>query len=142
MAENVLKRAFDMEKYKNYGSYAEADYAIKNPEKYLASKVISNSFDNYKSYIDDISKITGDKNSNGKTIPNSKKEKIINYIDNLNEDYGSKIVLYKMTYPNDNSYNYDIVEYLNNKNNITKQQEMDILKYLGMTIDDDDTVRW
>ena len=131
-----------MKKYKNYGSYAEADYAIKNPEKYLVSKVVSNNFDNYKNYLSEINNIKGKKDSRGKTITNSRKTNVINYINTLDEDYGSKLILYKMEYPNDDNYNFDIVEYLNNKNNISKKEEIKLLKYLGMTIAEDGTVRW
>lgn len=142
MGSNVLKKDFNVKEYKKYGSYEEADYAINNPEKYLVSKVTTNSFGNYKKYLKEIGDIKADKDKNGKSINNSRKNKVIDYISNLNEDMGSKMILYKMQYPSDDTYNNEIVEYLNNKDNITLDQEKTILQYLGMTITDEGTVRW
>lgn len=132
----------DLTDYTKYNSYEEADYSINNPEKYLTSKVVTDNFENYKKYVQDIGNISSDKDDNDKTIANSKKKKVINYINNLNEDYGSKLILYKMYYPKDNASNTEIVNYLNNLSSISFDEEKTILEYLGMKVTNDGTVRW
>ena len=132
----------DLTNYNDYGSYEEANFAITEPGKYLTSKTTTNSYKNYKKYTEDIANISADKDKNGKSIPNSKKKKVVEYISNLNEDYGSKIILYKMYYPKDNSYNSQIIKYLNSLDSISDKDERTILKYLGMKVSDDGTVRW
>ena len=132
----------DLTNYNDYGSYEEANFAITEPGKYLTSKTTTNSYKKYKKYTEDIANISADKDKNGKSIPNSKKKKVIEYISNLNEDYGSKIILYKMYYPKDNSYNSQIIKYLNSLDSISDKDERTILKYLGMKVSDDGTVRW
>ena len=72
----------------------------------------------------------------------SRKEKVIQYINNIDADYGAKILLYKMEYPSDDTYNMDIVEYLNERDDISYSEMENILKLLEFTVDEDGTVRW
>ena len=143
MINNLLNRKeeIDMSNYGDFASYEEYEYYTKNPEKYTVSKVIGE-FDKYSQYEEAINAIESDKDVNGDSINGSRKEKVINYLNNLNIDYGAKILLYKMEYPSDNTYNRDIVEYLNERQDITYQEMEEILTILGYTVDKDGTVRW
>ena len=96
----------------------------------------------YWTYSNDISKIKADKDSNGKSISGSRKEKVINYINNLDADYGQKIILFRSIYDKDDTYNYEIVDYLNSREDITYDEMNTILKELGFTVKSDGTIYW
>lgn len=119
----------------------EYDYAYEKPEKYAMSKVFGG-YDSYRAYTKELDDITADKDENGKTITGSRKEKVLNYVNNLDADYGTKIILFKSVYNADDDYNYDIIEYLNSRNDISYEEEMAILKELGFTVDSDGTIYW
>lgn len=124
-----------------WGNKDEYDFAYEKPEKYAMSKVVGG-YDTYKQYTSELYDIKADKDENGKTISGSRKEKVLNYVSNLNVDYGTKIILYKSEYNADDTYNYDIVEYLNNRSDISYEEEVEILKSLGFTVDTDGTISW
>lgn len=143
MINNLLNRKeeIDMSNYGDFSSYEEYEYYNKNPEKYNISKVIGE-FDKYSQYEKAINAIESDKDENGDSINGSRKENVIEYLNALDADYGTKILLYKMEYPSDNTYNSDIVDYLNERQDITYQEMEEILLTLGFTVDKDGTVRW
>jgi ribosomal protein L4 len=119
----------------------EYDYAYEKPEKYAMTKALGG-YDTYKGYTSALNDIKADKDEEGKSISGSRKEKVIQYVDGLNADYGEKIILFKSEYPSDDTYNEDIIEYLNNREDITYSEMELILKELGFTVEADGTVRW
>ena len=129
----------------SYSDYANADedgknaytWAYNNPEKYTVSKTIADNVVEYRSYTSDLNDIRADKDENGESISGSAKEKKIEYINNLDLDYGQKIVLFKMQYKSDDTYNQEIVEYLNNREDLTYDERITIFTELGFTVKDD-----
>lgn len=145
------------EKYKffkanniSYADYDSADedgkraytWAYENPNKYLVSKAVTSDLIEYRQYTSDINEIRADKNSKGKTIVGSAKEKKVEYINSLDIDYGQKLILFKSEYPADDSYNSEILDYLNSRSDITLEDEITILRELGFTVHDDGRVFW
>ena len=134
--------------YAEYSSNEETkdayDWAYQNPEKYVVSKAIGDIV-TYRQYSKAINKFEADKDENGKSISGSKKEKVTNYISSLDIDYGQKIILYRSIYDgkeDKNTYNLEIVEYLNSRNDISYEEMVDILESLDMTVLSDGTVQW
>ena len=82
-----------------------------------------------------------DKDRYGKSVSGSKKKKIMNYIESSGLDYNQKIILHKVYYPADDSYNYEIADYVFN-NVETYEQRINILETLGFKIGEDGIVRW
>jgi len=119
----------------------EYDFAYEYPEKYTVAKSVGG-YEAYKSYQSDLYDIKADKDEDGKSINGSRKEKVADYINNLDADYGVKIILFKSEYNADDTYNYDIIEYLNNRQDISFEEEMTILKELGFEVDSDGNVSW
>ena len=109
-------------------------WAYQNPEKFTLSKAISGDVTQYRQYTKALSDITADKNQYGKTISGSRKDKVAAYINSIDADYGEKIILFKSEYPSDNTYNYEIVEYLNSREDISYDDMMTILYELGFTV--------
>lgn len=94
-------------------------------------------------YLDlEAQNFQSDKDSQGKTISGSKKKKVFEYINSTDLDFEKKIILAKMYYSSYNEYNYDIIEYLNNDNSISYEEEEEILKTLGFKVDSNGNVRW
>jgi hypothetical protein len=118
----------------------EYDYAYENPGKYAVAKSVGG-YDAFKTYSDALNDITADKDSDGKTISGSRKEKVAAYISDLNADYGEKIILFKSEYPADDSYNREIIEYLDSRSDISYEEMVAILTELGFKVNGN-TVTW
>ena len=119
----------------------EYSFFVEYPEKYLVSRV-SGGFEAYTEHSKTLNKIEADKYTNGKTVSGSRKKKVIEYINSLNADYGEKIILFKSQYTGDDTYNYEIVEYLNSRDDISYTEIKTILEELGFTVLSDGRVRW
>lgn len=144
------KYSFFQENGITYQDYASADeegkraytWASENPGKYEMSKAISDDFLTYWQYKTELGALEGDKDANGKTISGSKKNKVIAYINDMDLDYGQKIILFKSEYNSDDTYNYDIIEYLNGRDDISYRQMETILKVLGFNVDAQGNITW
>ena len=88
----------------------------------------------YKTYSDTLYDIKADKDSSGKSITGSRKQKVLNYINNLDADYETKIILFKSEYPSDDTYNAEIINYLNNRTDLTYEDRVAILTELGFRV--------
>jgi hypothetical protein len=119
----------------------EYNYAYDNPEKYTVSKAVGG-YKAFRSYTSDLWDIKADKDKNGKSINGSRKEKVIDYLNNLDADYGEKIILFKSEYPADDTYNMDIIDYLNSRDDIDFDETVTILKYLGFEVDSKGNITW
>lgn len=124
-----------------WGNKEEYDYAYDNPGKYAVSKAVGG-YDAYKTYSGDLYDIKSDKDKNGDSISGSRKRKVLEYINQLDADYGEKIILYKSEYPGDDRYNAEIVDYLNSRDDISYDEMVTILTELGFRVLEDGTVRW
>ena len=132
--------------YKDYSASEESrdayNWAFNNPEKYTLSKAISKDVVAYRDITKGLYEIRADKDSNGKTIVGSAKEKKIKYINSLDIDYGERLVLFKSEYNADDTYNYEIIDYLNSREDITYEEQETILKQLGFTVTADGNIYW
>ena len=96
----------------------------------------------YRNYAAALNDLKADKDSDGKTISGSRKIKVAEYINSLDADYGAKLILYKSEYKSDDQYNYEIIEYLNSRQDISYQEMVEILNTLGFVVDSQGYVRW
>ncbi len=138
----------------SYSDYASADeegkrayssaytWAKENPGMLTLSKTVTSDVMEYRGYIDDLYDIRADKDSNGKTINGSAKRKKVEYINGLELDYGQRIILFKSLYESDDTYNAELVEYLNNRSDISYEDTVTILRELGFRVDSQGNVYW
>lgn len=124
-----------------WGNKEEYDFAYENPGKYKVAKAIGG-YDAYKTYSEALNDLESDKDASGKSISGSRKEKVIDYVNNLDADYGTKIILFKSEYKADDTYNYDIIDYLDNREDISYEEMVTILKELDFTVHSDGRVTW
>ncbi len=117
-------------------------WAANNPESYVLSKAVTNDVMMYKKYTSDLYAIKADKDSNGKSISGSAKNKKLEYINNLDIDFGAKIILFKSQYKSDDRYNYEIIDYLNSRDDISRDEMITILEELDFIVDDDGNISW
>ena len=118
----------------------EYDYAYENPGKYAVAKAVGG-YDAFKTYSSDLYDIKADKDSDGKSISGSRKDKVADYINGLDIGYGEKILLFKSEYPSDDSYNTEIIEYLDSRSDISYEEMVTILTELGFKVNGN-TVTW
>ncbi len=124
-----------------WGNKEEYDYAYEYPQKYAVAKSVGG-YETYKAYSSELYDIKSDKDASGKSISGSRKAKVVEYINNLDVDYGEKLILFKSEYNADDTYNYEIIDYLNNRNDISREEMELILKELGFTVLSDGTIQW
>ncbi len=108
----------------------------------VMSKVFTSAPKGYEQLKKEISWIESDTDTEGKTVNGSRKAKVIDYLNGLDADYGEKIILFKSAYKSDDTYNYDIVEYLNGRDDISYAEMETVLKELGFTVHSDGAVTW
>lgn len=136
-----------------YDDYKTADedgkraysWAYENPGKYTMSKAITDDYMTYYQYKSELSDIKADKDADGKSIAGSAKEKKIEYINNLDLDYGQKIILFRSLYDSKEdkqTYNGEILEYLNSREDLTTDEIKTILEELDFKVYDDGRVEW
>ena len=135
------KEPIDMTNYGNYGSFEEFDFATKNPGKYTVSKAVGG-YEAYKQYLSDLNNIKSDKDKYGNSITNSRKTKVVEYINGLDISYEEKIILYKSEYKSDDSFNYEIVNYLNSREDLSYNDIKSILTELGFHVDSKGNISW
>ena len=119
----------------------EEEFASEHPKEYAVAKAVGGYYP-YKKYSSDLSKIKADKDRDGRTISNSRKKKVVAYINSLDASYEEKLILYKREYTSDDTYNYAIIQYLNGRNDISYEEMETILKELGFNVDSEGNISW
>lgn len=119
----------------------EYDYAYENPSKYALANAIAD-YSTFRELSSELYDIKADKDENGKSISGSRKEKVFDYINNLDLDFEQRIMLAKLEYPSYDEYNYEIIDYLNEREDISYEQMVSILTELGFTVKKDGTIVW
>lgn len=120
----------------------EKDDAVRKLQRVI-DDLAKESLDSYKNVrIDGNRAAVGDKQykyekGEWKKITDDKREKrdrVINYLNTLDVDYGEKLIIYRSIYKNDNAYNKEIVEYVRNRNDLTYDEMVAIFESLGFTV--------
>lgn len=118
----------------------EFDLYNRSHGKYYISQVIGG-YDTYKSITSSLGEIESDKKANGSTINGSRKKKVVQYLNNANIDYYTKIIMFKAEYPADDRYNSKILEYIKGLD-MSYQEKIDTLTELGFKVTSDGKIRW
>jgi hypothetical protein len=140
--QNAVTRGLGISASEYWGNKEEYDYAYDNPEKYTVAKAVGG-YTAYRTYSSELYDIKGvDEDGDGKSDTGTRKANVLDYINNLDADYGEKIILFKSVYNADDTYNYDIIEYLNSREDISYDEMVTILKELGFTVHSNGTVTW
>ena len=83
---------------------------------------------------------TADKDSNGKSISGSKKQKVFDYINSMDVPYEQKLILAKSEYNSFNDNNAEIIEYIENTG-MSYDERIELYKALGFKVDGD-SISW
>ena len=124
-----------------WGAKTEYDYAYKYPENYAVSQAVGG-YETYRQHTGNLYDIKADKDENGDSIPYSRKDKVIDYINNLDLDYGMRLILFKNEYNGDDTYNNEIIDYINGREDLSYEQRVMILKRIGFDVDEDGNIWW
>jgi hypothetical protein len=113
-----------------------------NEDKYKDYKVAKASgvdIDSWLSYKKQ--EFVADKDSSGKSISGSRKEKIVSYINTLDLTIPQKAILIRQEYSTFDDYNYQIINYVMDLN-ISDNEKKKIFEGIDMTVYDDGTIGW
>lgn len=143
LVNNVVdrKNPVDMTNYGRYGSYEEFEFASKYPAMHLIARMVGG-YDDYVSYVSEMSDIAADKSASGNTISGSRKKKIVAYLNSLDISGMERILLFKSAYPNDTKFNRKVVEYVKGRTDLTRDQKIAVLEELGMRVGKDGKITW
>lgn len=155
-AKNTDKYNFLQDNGVSYSEYISNEDAKKeydnayswyknNPEKVTVSKAVTDNVIEYRRFTSELNEIRADKDADGDSITGSAKEKKIAYINGLDLDYGQRIILFRSYYDgkeDKETYNADIVEYLNGRDDISYEEMVTILEELDFKVYPDGTVEW
>ncbi|MGN0732975.1 MAG: hypothetical protein ACI4LC_02235 [Emergencia sp.] len=114
-------------------------------EKWYATKpaIYSVLGDNYAEAVRKLNTFKADKDEDGKTISGSKKEKVIDYLNKSDFDYAEKLIIFESEgYKLTDDEHLEVIDYLNNREDVSYEQMEDILKALGYEVDEEGNVRW
>lgn len=117
-------------------------WAYDNQDKIDLANAIAGDVVGYRQYASELFDIKADKDEDGKSVSGSRKNKVVDYLNNLDADYGTKILLFKSQYPADDTYNYDIIDYLNEREDIDYNEMVSILRALDFKVYSDGTIEW
>ena len=98
--------------------------------------------DQFGSYAGKLKTFKADKDEHGESIPGTKKKKVKDYVYSLDIPETEKHILFKSQYKHENKHNYEIIDYLNEREDITYKQMEDILTELGMVVDSNGYITW
>ena len=118
------------------------NWAYQNPGKYAMSRAVTSDIVEYRRYASDLNDIKADKDSSGKSISGSRKEKVLDYINSLDIGYEERLILFKNEYNSDDTYNYEIIDYLNSRSDLSFEERIAILRELGFDVTDDGNISW
>ena len=141
LAKNALSDYKKVKLTDNYATVNDIHYykntdnewtKIKSTDKGLNlaidAKINMNEYIKYKN-----TEFKADKDKNGKTITDSRKKKIINYVNALKLSIPEKAIIIKMEYSSYDKYDKEIINYIN-RLSISQSDKTEILEYLGFTI--------
>jgi hypothetical protein len=134
--ENAIKGAIE-----NDMTLDEYKYFRENPEGYALAKAVGG-YEAYTEYSDALNELKADKDAWGQSISGSRKVKVQQYIANMDADPMTKIILYKSQYTSFDDYNYQILEYLDSREDISWDEMKAILIKLDFKVSDDGRVTW
>lgn len=118
------------------------NWAYNNQGKYKVSQIIEEDVVKYREITSALNSIQADKDSKGNAVSGSAKRKKIEYINSLDMEYGQKLILYRMTFGTDDTYNKEILNYLNGRKDMKYNQKKEILNELGIKVNSDGSVSW
>lgn len=99
--------------------------------------------DSYANAVRTINTLKADKDENGNSISGTKKEKVINYLNKSGFDYSEKLIILKSEgYKLSDEESLAIIDYLNQREDVTYEQMEDILKAIGYEVDEEGNVWW
>lgn len=147
--KNPEKYEFLRENNISYSDYISSEenkeaynWAYNNPEGYTFSKAIADDVLTYKQYTNDIGEFDA-KNEKGETVSGLKKERVWNYIDSLDLEDAQKYILFKsQNYKISNSQCYEIIDYLNSRDDISYSEMKTILEELDFKVDEEGNISW
>ena len=133
--------------YKDYADFDEDtkeaySWAFNNQEGYAVSRAVTSDLVAYKQYTKALNDLKADKDASGKTISGSRKDKVLEYVGSLDLELGQKLVLMKSEYPSDDTWNYEIIDYINSRADLSYEDAVTILKKLGFNVSSNGTITW
>ncbi len=99
-------------------------------------------YERFAEYASVLKTLRADKDADGNPIRGTKFKKVQAFVDRLDIPDIEKKILMKMQYPSNNRNSYEIVQWLDENDSISRESFVKILGELGYKIDDQGMVTW
>jgi hypothetical protein len=128
--------------YKDFDKQTKEAYgwAYENPDSISLAKTVGGIVEYNK--IAEGWKDLDAKDEFGNTVSGLKKQRVYDYIYSLDIPEAEKHILFKSRYTSDDSHNYEIIDYLNNRSDISYEEMIEILKKLKFEVDEAGNIYW
>ena len=140
-SETDRKEPIDLTGYENFSNFEEFEFAKENPEAYAMAKTVGG-YESYKVYSEALGDIKADKDEFGNSISGTRKTKVTEYIYGLDIPDIEKHILFKSQYPSTDDFNYEIVDYLNGRSDMTFEEKIEALRKLDFDVDAAGNIYW
>lgn len=129
--------------WNNREAYMDAVYVADNwGEPFFETAKSVFGIDKFSEIASGMADISADKDANGESISGSRKKKMKDYIYGLDIPEVEKHILFKAQYPYTKTYNTQIVNYLNERKDISYKEMKSILEELGAKVDSKGYIKW
>ena len=131
------------EQYWNNQEYYHEQYnmAVYRPGEYALTEVFGG-YDDYMRITGDWSELVTGKNDSGQWNTTVNKKTVGNIIYDLDIPEVEKHILYKSIYNYTDSHNREILEYIDNRDDISWDEMKKIVIELGFTVDENNDIHW
>lgn len=129
--------------WNNREAYMDANYvADRWGEPFY--ETVKNVFgaEHFADFATGMADVSADKDANGNPINGSRKKKMEAYIYGLDIPDIEKHILFKSQYSYTNKHNYEIINYLNERDDISYEEMESVLKELGFSVDSNGRITW
>lgn len=140
-SETDRKEPIDLTGYENFSNFEEFEFAKDYPEAYAMAKSVGG-YESYKVYSEALGDIKADKDEFGNSISGTRKTKVTEYIYGLDIPDIEKHILFKSQYPSTDDYNYEIIDYLNGRSDMTFEEKIEALRKLDFDVDAAGNIYW
>ena len=107
--------------------------------EYKIAKIVAYNVDEYCEHMAELQEMV----AKATYSDDLKQEKVAEYLNNQEYlDYGERIILYRSIFLYDTEYCNDIVDYLNERDDVTYDEIVFVLEELGFAVFEDGTVKW
>ncbi len=139
--EQEVTKALGISYEEYWNNRTEYNFQYKFPELHTLSEAVGG-FDYYNSFVYDMWDVDSDYDDNGESISGTYKKNLKAFVDELDLTDVQKDILMRSQYKYHKFDHHRVIDYLNERDDISFNEMKSICETLGMTVDDEGNISW